>query len=806
MAQHDYNIANQSGQAFRADLNNALAAIVSQNSGASAPSTTYAYQYWVDTSTSPATLKQRNSSNNAWITIGQLDTANLGLIPAGSGSIVNADVNANAGIASSKLSFTQAGTGASARTVQARLRDIVSVKDFGAVGDGVTDDTAAIQAAITAATNVLVPPGTYGISSQITSTGNLHLTIQGTLKPLSNAGSPGTALLKVTGSNCTIRFDGAGGIDCVSASFSNWNGIAAGSASSMIEAVEVYGGAFRNVGLNNTSAAVISFSAVKSGTIRDTSIKNCGVVGNVSGGGFGIYTDNCEAVVVDGNTLDTVGSTGINMSCGLNNVVSNNAVNKITLFGFKGGYGLGPTVTNNVAPSTTVFTVAKNASSLRSLKIGQAFYIPRASSFPSPQGIIKSIVDNSTYLTVTTMVAMGATPTVGEQVQPLDTNCLWHGNSLTYCGENAFDQNGIYNITITSNRLMHSGWYDAVGSFAGLRGGIWIGYDPQGSLNSMHNTGALIANNVVQHTYGTAIEIFSTNNVVVNDNTCFFFNEGQDPSSASPAYGGISVGRLGYYRNTTATITNNTCRSSGGYGIYIGFSSSASVTGNNIQCPVGIKGNSMNGLRLASNLVSASRAGGYGILISDDSGANNSSSVYVSQNSVYHSAASGDCIRITDTGLIEFVLSDDNLLNAANTAVNRVNDSSTSASAIAPRGDGGKGAISTRPMRFSLAPGATFKLAEYVADPGTMGGARVFGFMRNGTSGFEYFEVFFFGNTTMPAVSFSSKGSPNGSAFLASGDFTVSTLIAGTLLGCNYTNNETNTVYASAWVQSFSRI
>jgi len=80
------------------------------------------------------------------------------------------------------VQFTQSGTGVVPRTVESKLQDVVSVKDFGAKGDGVTDDTAAIQASLVGYPNdpstgrtVFFPEGTYRVTDTITVPDNCEL-------------------------------------------------------------------------------------------------------------------------------------------------------------------------------------------------------------------------------------------------------------------------------------------------------------------------------------------------------------------------------------------------------------------------------------------------------------------------------------------------------------------------------------------------------------------------------------------------------------------------------------------------------
>lgn len=107
--------------------------------------------------------------------------------------------------------YDPAGTGAVATNVQSKLREFVSVKDFGAVGDGVADDTAAIQAAINAATGkkLFFPVGTYRLTAGLTVSSAVGLV----LDPSATLDYSGVAAGTSLGQRIAVTFSGAVGSD-----------------------------------------------------------------------------------------------------------------------------------------------------------------------------------------------------------------------------------------------------------------------------------------------------------------------------------------------------------------------------------------------------------------------------------------------------------------------------------------------------------------------------------------------------------------------------------------------------------------
>ena len=169
MSQHDLTIANQGFPAFRSDLNNALQALGSTQSGSSAPSPTFAHQMWIDTSAAPNVLKVRNADNDAWITVGTLnqssDRFNLAVQEGGTGASTQSDARTNLGLGSIA---TQA-----ANSVTITGGTITGITDL-TVSDGGTG-----RSTLTAE-NVLLGDGTNAVKFVAPGTNGNVLTSNGT--------------------------------------------------------------------------------------------------------------------------------------------------------------------------------------------------------------------------------------------------------------------------------------------------------------------------------------------------------------------------------------------------------------------------------------------------------------------------------------------------------------------------------------------------------------------------------------------------------------------------------------------------
>jgi hypothetical protein len=242
----------------------------------------------------------------------------------------------------SLVTYTPAGTGAVERTVQSVLRESVSVKDFGAVGDGSTDDTTAINAALDASTSVYFPAGTYIISAALTPLANTTISGAGmyatVVKVAASAAATISAISLSNVGNLTFRdftIDGNKAARSGSATGNNITVLSSNNKFLNIKCINapnagfIVDGQTYTADLNEFRGCVISSNGgvgLSQHTARNSNISQCEFSSN---GLENLTIDNTShSCIVDGNRFfKHLGGCGnIGWDDGDNSILSNNFI------------------------------------------------------------------------------------------------------------------------------------------------------------------------------------------------------------------------------------------------------------------------------------------------------------------------------------------------------------------------------------------------------------------------------------------------------------------------------------------------
>ena len=214
----------------------------------------------------------------------------------------------NGSTGAANVGYTPAGTGAVATTVQAKLRQTVSVKDFGATGNGSTDDTAAIQAALdSGALSIYAPSGTYRVTATINIT--RPVTFYGD-------GLANTIFSQATNFDVFYIYNGVGvmsGVNMFNFGITNTQARASVTSGAGIKLYKVYYSQFSNItitntyiGIDSTQSNVTKYNGVNvtnfnyvgywfhGGSCFDSYVANCAISGGSAGFASVYLQDQCD--------------------------------------------------------------------------------------------------------------------------------------------------------------------------------------------------------------------------------------------------------------------------------------------------------------------------------------------------------------------------------------------------------------------------------------------------------------------------------------------------------------------------------
>lgn len=220
------------------------------------------------------------------------------------------------------LGFTPAGTGADLRSLQSKLRESVSVQDFGAVGDGVTDDTAEFAAALAAHQTVYVPPTASGYVID-----TLNINIAGR---------------RLISDGAKIIHKATAASHCLRANADNVviEGLEVDQSLQTIGHSGIVLGAFNNITIRNNYLHDGPFIAILASFSTYALIENNTVVDFMTTGAAGINLDGNTNSSAIGNRVTNTGAANIAFSGSHNAIIGNqleNSGNADNVTGYGGG-------------------------------------------------------------------------------------------------------------------------------------------------------------------------------------------------------------------------------------------------------------------------------------------------------------------------------------------------------------------------------------------------------------------------------------------------------------------------------------
>jgi parallel beta-helix repeat protein len=442
---------------------------------------------------------------------------------------------------SSLVGHIGTGTGATARTTQAKLRDVVSVKDFGAVGNGTADDTAAIQAACTAAKTITFGSSAdnYKVTDTITLTSGTLLEMQGAT--ITQATDQKAIFAATSTDNVTIR--GGRFVGKSEASYSNSPSslaiaITASSATDLLITNNRFENFYYSALMVQSSGNRIEFShnfvkgpgsAVLGADPNYRNTTGCTIIGsNIRVIGNDIY-DTAQGIII--------GQGSVNI------VVSDNVVHDIiNEHGIYADTGLRRlTVANNIIRNT-----GTNGTGLK-VQANDTFGV-------QPQAI--TIIGNTISNTGSDGILIDNT-TGSPTLTTLDVTIT--GNTIQNAGAYAIDVRDAEDCTVSGNTIvtpLQSGitWENCVNLVVTdnyVRGSATSGVRDLSVVSS----GVVVKNNVIRNcatanTVGDEYGIY----LVQGATGCVIDGNVISDANANMQYGIYHVPAL----NNTLTLTNNT--------------------------------------------------------------------------------------------------------------------------------------------------------------------------------------------------------------------------------------------------------